>query len=136
MLNQVNIQGRISQPLELKTTPNGVSVITFTLAVERNYKNGNERQADFINCVAWRNTAEFISKYFDKGRMMIASGELQTRTYDAQDGSKRYVTEVLVNNAYFAGDKATTPQEQIQQAMSGDIGNGFTAMEDEEPLPF
>lgn len=107
MLNNVNLCGRLTATPELKTTPSGVSVTTFTLAVERDYSNGGERQADFINLVAWRGTAEFVAKYFTKGKMMIVSGNLQTRNYTANDGSKRYITEVVADRCYFAGDKNT-----------------------------
>ena len=103
MLNKVILQGRLTADPELKATQTGTSVCSFTLAVDRSY---GEKKADFINCVAWRNTAEFIAKYFGKGKMLIAVGELQVRQYQAQDGSKRYATEVIVNEANFAGDAA------------------------------
>jgi len=83
MINRVILMGRITQDLELKSTPSGVSVLTFSIAAERNFvKQGEERQADFISCVAWRQQAEFISKYFGKGRMIALEGSLRTRTYD------------------------------------------------------
>ena len=97
--------GRMVRDPELKSTPQGVSVLPFALAVDRNYNQGEERKADFINCVAWRNTAEFISKYFSKGQMMTVVGELQTRSWDKPDGGKGYATEVIVSEAYFAGNK-------------------------------
>lgn len=105
MLNRVILMGRITQELELKQTPNGTSVLSFSVAVDRSYsKQGEERQTDFINCVAWRQQAEFISKYFGKGRMIALEGNLRTRTYDDKNGVKHYVTEVYVDNVSFTGE--------------------------------
>ncbi len=105
MLNKVILMGRITRELELKQTPQGVPVLSFTVAVDRNFvKQGEERQADFINCVAWRQQAEFITKYFGKGRMIAIEGNLRTRTYDDQNGNKRYVTEVYVDSVSFTGE--------------------------------
>ena len=105
MLNKVIIMGRITQDLELKQTQSGVSVLSFSVAVDRGYvKQGEEKQADFITCVAWKNHAEFISKYFAKGRMIALEGNLRTRTYDDKNGSKHYVTEVYVDNVSFTGE--------------------------------
>lgn len=136
MLNNVNLCGRLTATPELKKTPNGVSVTTFTLAVDRDYSNGDERQADFINVVAWRGTAEFIDKYFAKGKMMIVSGSLQTRNYTANDGSKRYITEVVAERCYFAGDKNTNQSTAPNTAPS----NLDVAIDDNEEyddsLPF
>ena len=107
MLNKVILMGRITRELELKQTPQGVPVLSFSIAVDRNFvKQGEERQADFINCVAWRQQAEFITKFFGKGRMICVEGNLRTRTYDDQNGNKRYATEVYVDSAYFTGEKA------------------------------
>lgn len=105
MLNRVILMGRITHDLELKTTPNGTSVLSFSIAVERSYaKQGEDRQTDFINCVAWRQQAEFISKYFGKGRMIALEGSLRTRTYDDKNGVKHYVTEVYADNVSFTGE--------------------------------
>ena len=106
MLNNVHLCGRLTANPELKTTPSGVSVTTFTLAVDRDYSSNGEK-TDFINVVAWRGNAEFVAKYFTKGRMMIVSGSLQVRNYTAKDGSKRNSTEVVAERCYFAGDKRT-----------------------------
>lgn len=106
MLNKVILMGRITHEPELKASTSGVSVLTFSLAVERNYaRQGEERITDFINCVAWRQTAEFIAKYFPKGALIAVEGELQTRKYTAKDGSERTVTEVIVSQASFTGEK-------------------------------
>lgn len=105
-LNKTILLGRITQDLELKQTPSGVSVLSFTVAVDRNYaKQGEERQTDFISCVAWKQTAEFISRYFGKGRMIAIEGQLRTRTYEDKNGVKHYVTEVYVDQASFTGEK-------------------------------
>lgn len=111
-LNKVIIMGRITQELEIKQTPNGVSVLQFTIAVDRYSKSSEERQADFISCVAWRNTAEFIYKYFGKGRMIAITGNLHSRTYEDKNGTKHYVTEVYIDSADFTGEpKATQPHQ-------------------------
>lgn len=105
MLNRVILMGRITQELDLKSTPSGVSVLQFSVAVDRGFvKQGEERQADFITCVAWRQQAEFISKYFGKGRMIALEGNLRTRTYDDKNGTKHYVTEVYVDSVSFTGE--------------------------------
>lgn len=106
MLNRVILMGRLTGDPELKTTPNGVSVTSFTLAVDRNYaKKGEERKADFISIVCWRQTAEFVCRYFGKGAMIALEGQIQTRTYQAKDGTNRYVTEVVADNVSFTGEK-------------------------------
>lgn len=98
----------------LSTTPNGVSVCKFNLAVNRRFKNANgEYDADFISCVAWRQTGEFISNHFTKGRMIGVVGSLQSRTYD-KDGQTHYITEVIVDEAYFAGDKGNSANNSAQ----------------------
>ncbi len=106
MFNKVIMLGRIVNDLELKTTPNGIPVLSFSIAVDRRWQaKGEEKKADFFNCVAWRNEAEFISKYWFKGRPILIEGELQTRNYDDKNGIKRYVTEIIVDRATFTGDK-------------------------------
>lgn len=120
MLNKVILMGRITQDLEVKQTPSGVSVLSFTVAVQRSFaRQGEERQTDFINCVAWRQQAEFIGKYFRKGRMIAIEGNLRTRTYDDKNGSKHYVTEVYVDNVSFTGEKADAGYQQ------NDYNNGY-----------
>ena len=107
MLNKVILMGRFTAEPQLKSTPNGTSVTTFTLAVDRGYGK-EEKQTDFITCVSWRNTAEFIGKYFSKGQLVAVDGSIQTRSYTDKDGNKRTAFEVVVNQAYFAEKKATT----------------------------
>ena len=107
MLNKTFLQGRLVADPELRHTTSGVAAATFRLAVDRDFKNKDtgERQADFISCVAWRQTALFVEKYFSKGRMAIVEGKLQTRTYDDKDGVRRYVTEVVADSVYFGDSK-------------------------------
>lgn len=105
-MNRVIMMGRMVANAELKTTPSGISAINFSIAVERNFqKKGEDRKSDFFNCVAWRNTAEFISKWFPKGRMILIEGELQTRKYTDKNGNPATWYEIQVDNAYFTGDK-------------------------------
>lgn len=106
-MNKVILVGNLARDPELTTTPSGVSVCRFTVAVSRAYANADgERETDFINCVAWRNTAEFVSKYFKKGSSAGVVGNIQTRSYEGQDGNKRYVTEVSVENVEFVGRRS------------------------------
>lgn len=104
MLNHAVIMGRLTRDPELRRTGNGTAVATFSLAVDRDFgsKANGDKEVDFIDCVAWRGTAEFISKYFSKGRMMAVSGRLQTRSWDGNNGIKHRATEVVVDSAYFA----------------------------------
>lgn len=121
MLNRVILMGRITQDLEVRQTPNGIAVLTFNLAVDRSYQSQNgERQTDFITCVAWRQQAEFISRYFSKGRMIAIEGNLRTRTYDDKNGTRHYVTEVFVDSVSFTGE----PKAQNSGTYANAYGNG------------
>jgi single-strand DNA-binding protein len=105
-MNKVVLMGRLTRDPEVRETANNVSVATFTLAVDRRYKDASgERQADFINIVAWRHTAEFIGKYCSKGTKLVIAGSIQTRTYDDKDGKRVYVTEVIADEVEFAESK-------------------------------
>ena len=106
MFNKVILMGRICHDLELKQTPHGVSVLSFRIAVDRNYQvKGEERKADFFNIVAWRSTAEFVSKYFGKGRMIMVDGELQTRQYVDKNNITQNITEIVADTIHFTGEK-------------------------------
>ena len=105
-MNKVILVGRLVREPELRTTQSGVNVCSFTVACDRRYQKEGERQADFINCIAWRNTADFISNYFTKGTRIALDGSIQTRSWDAEDGTKRYATEVIVEHAEFAQSKS------------------------------
>lgn len=106
MLNRVVLMGRLTADPELKKTTSDLSVLSFTVAVERNYSGNKDKQTDFINCVAWRQTAEFISRYFSKGKMIALEGSIQVRNYTDKNDNKRQAVEVLVSQAYFAGDNS------------------------------
>ncbi len=108
-MNKAILVGRLTADPELKSTPSGVNVCSFTVAVDRRFvRAGEERKADFINCVAWRQTAEFISRFFSKGRMIGLIGSIQTRTWKDKDGNNRYATEVVVDEAYFTESKGSS----------------------------
>ena len=108
MFNIVVLTGRICQPVELKTTPNGISVCTFSIAVDRAYKKGEEKQTDFINIVCWRTTAEFVSKWFTKGSLIGIEGSIQTRKYQDKEGNNRTAFEIVANNVHFVESKKST----------------------------
>jgi single-strand DNA-binding protein len=107
MLNKIIVQGRLVADPELRRTGSGVAVASFCVAVDRDYapKDGGDRKTDFINCVAWRQTGEFISKYFTKGRMIVVDGRLEMRDWTDKEGSKRTSAEINVDNAYFGDSK-------------------------------
>lgn len=108
MINNVVLIGRLVATPELKYTPQQNAVTSFSLAVERSYaRQGEQRQADFINCVAWRKIAEFITKYFQKGNMIAVTGSIQTRNYQDKNGNKRIAVEVIVEQASFCGEKVS-----------------------------
>lgn len=107
--NKIILMGNLTAKPELKATPSGVSVTTFTIAVSRRYaKESDPVRADFINVVAWRQTAEFITRYFEKGSPILVCGQLQTRNYTAGNGEKRYITEVVADEATFVGKKSAS----------------------------
>ena len=107
MLNHITIMGRLTRDPELRRTGSGIAVASFTLAVDRDFapKDGGERETDFIDCVAWRQTGEFVSKYFTKGRMAVVSGRLQIRSWTDKDGNKRRSAEVVADNVYFGDSR-------------------------------
>ena len=106
MLNHITIQGRLTRDPELRRTgANNVAVTSFAIACDRDFGNNGEKETDFVEVVCWRNTAEFVSKYFSKGRMAIVSGRLQVRKWQNKDGENRYSTEVVADNVYFGDSK-------------------------------
>lgn len=134
MLNVVALMGRLTADPELRTTPSGVSVTPFTIAVDRSFaKKGEERQADFINCVAWRGTADFVAKYFQKGSLIAVDGSIHTRHYQDKDGNNRTAFEVVVDNAHFAGSKEKTEKPAYTEQPAYD---DFATIDDAEDLPF
>ena len=107
MLNHITIMGRLTRDPELRRTGSGIAVASFTVAVDRDFggRDGGEKETDFIDCVAWRQTGEFVSKYFTKGRMIVVSGRLQIRSWTDKDGNKRRTAEVVADNCYFGESK-------------------------------
>ncbi len=143
MLNNVTIMGRLAAQPEVRTTTSGISVCSFTVACNRNFaKSGEEAATDWIDCVAWRQNAEFISKYFNKGSMIVVVGSLQTRTYEDKNGNKRKATEVVVNQSYFGEskrDSAQQAQPAVQEpsvSYSSAAASDFAVADDESDLPF
>lgn len=140
MLNKIFIMGRLTRNPELRRTQNGTAVTSFALAVDRDYKNADgTKDTDFIDVVVWRNTAEFASKYFAKGRMAVVEGRLQLRDWTDKDGNKRRTAEVLADSIYF-GDSRKDTQDGSFQPASGGVnvpGPDFREIdEDDGDLPF
>ena len=151
MLNSVILMGRLVADPELRQTPNGVSVCAFRIAVNRNFtgKDGKQ-QADFIDIVAWRQSAEFVSKYFAKGKMIIVEGSIQTRSYEDKNGNKRTAVEVVADNVQFGESKSASSSSQSYSApapiqappepavsyASGDVGDFSEMAADSDDLPF
>ncbi len=149
MLNRVILMGRLTADPEHKQTPSGVSVTSFSVAVDRNFsdKSGN-RATDFINIVAWRNTADFICRYFTKGRMIAIEGSIQTRNYEDKQGNKRTAFEVVADQAYFADSKSSdrpaapsnfpTPDtfQEPEKGASFSVGDFEEIDTDDSDLPF
>ena len=112
MLNHIAIMGRLTRDPELRQTGSGVSFANFSVAVDRDFSKGEEKETDFIDCVAWRHTGEFVSKYFTRGSLIVVSGRLQVRSYTDKDGNNRRAAEIVADNCYFGGSKnagAATP---------------------------
>lgn len=145
MINVVVLMGRLVRDPEIRTTTSGKSVCSFSLAVERDFQRSEEKTADYFDCVAWGNTAEFVGKYFHKGRMIALQGRLQARTYKDREGSNRKVVEVIADKVSFTGEKAEStagkeaPKETKEPPAayeSGNLSEGFEALSDDEDLPF
>ena len=139
MLNQIIVMGRMVRDPELRRTANGTAVASFTLAVDRDFtgKDGGEKETDFIDCVAWRNTGEFVGKYFTKGRMACVSGRLQIRSWTDKDGNKRRSAEVVADNVYFADSKNATESDGNRPTAPAPAAGNFAPTDyDDEELPF
>lgn len=147
MYNKVILLGRITQDIELKTTPQGVSVCSFSIAVDRRFQQkGEEKKSDFFNCVAWRNEAEFISRYWSKGRAILVEGELQNRSYVDKNGVTRYATEIIVDRASFTGESKAnsdtanktnnTPPVPSSAPSEAYVGGGRETSPTDEDYPF
>ena len=139
MLNRIVLMGRLTRDPELRSTGNGTAVTSFSIAVDRDFKGqGGEKEMDFIDVVAWRSTAEFVSKYFTKGRMAVVEGRLQIRDWQDRDGNKRRSAEVVADNVYF-GDSKRDADIAVGSYTGGQAvqSGGFTEIdEDDCDLPF
>jgi single-strand DNA-binding protein len=140
LINRVVLIGRLTKDPELRYTPSGVAVATFTLAVERQFKNGQgEKEADFINIVAWRQLAELCANYLKKGSQIGLEGRLQTRSYDNKEGKRVYVTEVVADNVQFIGSNGERRESNKDNSMPHDydpFANSRTIDIDDDDLPF
>ena len=132
MLNRIIVMGRITRDPELRRTNSGTAVASFTVAVDRDFKSqSGEKETDFIDVVAWRNTAEFVSKYFSKGRMAVVEGRLQLRDWTDKNGNKRRSAEIVADSVYF-GDSKRDGGDATQSEPQG----GFSEVEDDGDLPY
>jgi single-strand DNA-binding protein len=136
MLNHITIMGRLTRDPELRRTGSGLAVTSFTLAVDRDIANKEtgERDTDFIDCVAWRGTGEFVEKHFKKGSMAVASGRLQIRGYTDKDGNKRRTAEVVADNVYFGDSKKSSEgNNNTTQNQNGFLGQGYQPQQSYQP---
>ena len=127
MLNHITIMGRLTRDPELRRTGSGIAVASFTVAVDRDFggRDGGEKETDFIDCVAWRQTGEFVSKYFTKGRMIVVSGRLQIRSWTDKDGNKRRTAEVVADNCYFGDSKRDSDNSGSSYGGNNYGGNSY-----------
>ena len=140
-MNSVVLIGRLTKDPELRTTASNISVCSFTVAVDRRFKSEGQPTADFINVIAWRQTAEFVSKYFRKGSRIAVVGSIQTRQWEDKEGQRRYATEVIADNVEFCERKSDNPQYEGKEAGYNDgdnaaNGGGFYSLDDEGDIPF
>ena len=139
-MNIIAIKGRLVRDPEVRKTANDISVCTITVAVDRAYSSGGEKQTDFFDCVFWRQGAEFVSKYFSKGRMAVVEGRLQIRDWTDKAGNKRTTAEVVADNVYFADSKRSEPNENQKEnfnALSGRLSDDFVPISEEDgEIPF
>lgn len=135
-MNITILKGRLTSTPELKYTQSNTPVTSFTLAVDRRYKQENGPTADFISCVAWNKTADFITKYFNKGQEMLAKGEIQVRTYTDKQGVKKYIAEVVINEVDFCGPKHQTDTAEQSDEQPADSQQDFVEVTGDDDLPF
>jgi single-strand DNA-binding protein len=136
MLNHISIMGRITKDIELRRTPAGVPVASFTVAVDRDFKAGGEKETDFIECVAWRGTAEFVERNFSKGKMIIVAGRLQIRKWEDKNGNKRNTAEIVAESVYF-GDSKSSTGDKYEAAKNSELDHDYPAIYgDDSQLPF
>ena len=133
MLNKIVLMGRLTRDPELRQTPTGNSVVSFTLACDRDFAaQGAERETDFVDIVAWRGTAEFVSKYFSKGRMAVVSGRLQIRNWEDKDGNKRKTAEIVAESVYFGDSK----RDGQNASAAVPVSSEFKPLPNTTPVPF
>lgn len=136
MINKVILMGRLTRDPEMRHTNSGTPVTTFSIAIDNGY--GDNKRTDFVNCLAWNKTAEFVTKYFTKGKMIIVIGRITTRSWETQDGKRAYATEVVANEVNFGESKTSpqlnTPQTAAQPPMQDD--DDFTPLDEDDDLPF
>ncbi len=136
MMNVVTLMGRLTADPELKTTNSGLSYCRFSVAVDRDFtKQGEDKQADFINCVAWDKRAEFISRYFSKGSLIALKGSIRTGSYTDNSGNKRYTTDVVIDNVYFTGEKKDSSSSYSRGSSSRPSENNSSSRHDSAPAP-
>jgi single-strand DNA-binding protein len=136
-LNHITIMGRLTRDPELRRTGEGTAVASFTVAVDRDFKNNGTTETDFIDCVAWRQTGEFVSKYFSKGRMAVVSGRLQIRKWNDKDGNKRSTAEVVADNVYFGDSKEKEKTDGFSGGEPAHQQAKFTPIDsNDDGLPF
>ncbi len=127
MLNHITIMGRLTRDPELRRTGSGVAVASFTIACDRDFGQNGQKETDFIDVTAWRNTAEFVEKYFTKGRMAVVSGRLQIRSWTDKDGNKRKTAEVVADNVYFADTKKDSATSEAQYSATSEAQYSATS---------
>lgn len=133
MINKVILMGRLTRDPEMRHTNSGTPVTTFSIAIDNGY--GENQRTDFVNCLAWNKTAEFVTKYFTKGKMIIVIGRITTRSWETQDGKRAYATEVVANEVSF-GETKSSPQTAAQPPMQDDDDDFTPLDEEDDDLPF
>ena len=136
MLNHITIHGRLTQTPDLKTTQSGVSVCNFTVAVDRSYKNGEEKQTDFFTVVCWRGLADMVAKYCTKGKEILVSGEMQSRKWQDNEGNNRIAWEIVANGVDFCGSKPDNGGNSAPTFSSNNNAPNFEEIKDDDDLPF
>lgn len=134
MLNDISIMGRLVRDPELRRTGSGIAVASFTVAVDRDFAQDGKKETDFIDCVAWRQTGEFVSKYFRKGSMIVVKGRLQIRNWTDKEGNKRKTAEVVADNCYFGGTKGES-ENSGRDSQTGYYDNGYSGGYNKSQFP-
>ena len=142
MLNHITLMGRIVRDIELRRTNSGKAVASFTVAVDRDFSQGDQKETDFIDCVAWQKTGEFVDKYFYKGSMIVVAGRLQIRSWNDKDGNKRRTAEVVADNVYFGESRKQdthtgfVPNDHVPASYTAPSSDYALLDDDDAQLPF